>query len=292
MSLLFALLTFAVKEEAPLYIAVCAIYFIFNHKNYKCNLCILFLCVICFVLVTRLMGVYGEGIMSDSRYGDYIYDNGGIFTVIKSVIQNPIYAIYRIFTPEKLIFILQMLLPLGFLPIIIKKPSKLILLIPFILVNLMTSYPYQFDIGFQYTFGSGALLFYLALTNYSELTCNGVKVLLCALLSSVLIFAGGYASAFGYIETYVTDAERREHVETAFSLIPENADVACSTFFVANLSQRDVVYELESTSQNAEFIVVDLRYEENRIYLEKYSALGYSVIFLRDNAVAVLAAPG
>jgi len=289
-ALISAMLTLTVKEEAPLYVAVCALYFIFTRKNYKCNLFLFVLSVIYFTAVTQLMGIFGEGIMSDSRYGDYIYDGGGIFTVVKAVVQNPVYAIYQIFTAEKLIFALQMLAPLCFLPVVIKKPSRLILLIPFILVNLMTSYPYQFDIGFQYAFGSGAIFFYLALSTYSELSHrHNSKALLCALLSSIIIFSGGYMSTFNYLGFYCSDAERRESVNYAFSLIPEDASVICSTFFLPNLSQREFIYELESSSKGAEYVAVDLRYPENESYVEKYLFEGYSLIYYSENAVALLA---
>ena len=266
----FALLTLTVKEDAAVYVALIALYFIFSRKNYKCNLFILFFSVLYFVTVTKLMSVYGEGVMSDSRYGEYIYDDSGLFSVIKSVIQNPIFAIYQIFKEEKFLFILQMLCPLGFLPLLIKKPEKLILFIPLILVNLMTNYPYQHDIGFQYTFGSGAILFYLSVTNYSESGKNRSKILLCGVLSAVIIFSGGYLSKITYVEEYISATQQREVIDEALKLVPEDASVAASTRLVANLSEREVIYELETTKQNAEYIVFDLRNSEEKSNLEKY----------------------
>ncbi len=287
-TVLFALLTLTVKEDAAVYVAVIALYFIFSRKNYKCNLCILLFSVLYFILVTKLMSVYGEGVMSDSRYGEYIYDDGGLFSVIKSVIQNPIYAICQIFKKEKFLFLLQLLCPVGFLPIFIKKPEKLILLIPLILVNLMTNYPYQYDIGFQYTFGSGAILFYLSIVNYSELGESRRKVLLCAALSSVIIFSGGYLSKATYIKDYINMSHQREVIDEAINLVPEDASVAASTFLVANLSEREVIYELETTGQDAEYILVDLRKSEGKSILEKYLNDKYTILFYDGEIICVL----
>ncbi len=284
---LFALLTLTVKEDAAVYVAVIALYFIFNRKNYKCNLFILLFSVLYFVLVTKLMSVYGEGVMSDSRYGEYIYDDGGLFSVIKSVIQNPIFAIYQIFKEEKFLFVLQVLCPLGFLPILIKKPEKLILFIPLILVNLMTNYPYQYDIGFQYTFGSGAILFYLSVANYSDLGKNRRKILLCAVLSSVIIFSGGYLSKITYVEDYISASQQREVIDEALKLVPEDASVAASTRLVANLSEREVIYELETTKQNAEYIVFDLRNSEEKSNFEKYLNDRYTILFYEEEIICV-----
>lgn len=287
-TVLFALLTLAVKEDAAVYVAVIALYFIFTRKNYKCNFWVLLFSVLYFILVTNLMSVFGEGIMSDSRYGDYIYDDGGLFSVVKSVIQNPIFAVYQIFKKEKFLFVLQVLCPLGFLPMFIKKPEKLILLIPFILVNLMTNYPYQYDIGFQYAFGSGAILFYLSIANYSELGTKRRKVLLCAALSSVIIFSGGYLSKVTYIEDYINMSHQREVIDEAVKLVPEDASVAASTFLIANLSDREFIYELETTKQEAEYIVFDLRNSEERSELKKYLNDKYTILFYDEEIICVL----
>ena len=96
-------------------------------------------------------------------------------------------------------------------------------------------------------------------------------------------------STFNYLGFYCSDAERRESVTYAFSLIPEDASVICSTFFLPNLSQREVIYELESSSKGAEYVAVDLRYPENESYVEKYLSEGYSLIYYSENAVALLA---
>ncbi len=284
-AVIFALLTLCVKEDAPVYIAVIAVYFIFNNKNYKCNLCLSAVCVVYFLVVTKLMGVYGEGIMSDSRYGDYIYDGGGLFTLIKSVILNPAFALLQVFKEEKLTFIIEALAPVCFLPLAIKKPSKLILLIPFILVNLMTNYVYQYDVGYQYNFGSGCILFYLAVSGYAGLGKKKDKLLLCSLLCSIIFFSGGYMSKLSYISEYKNTLHERETLDYAVSLIPEDASVAANTFILANLSQRDEIYELETTAQITEYIVVDLRYEDNST--SPYINSSYIPIFMQENIIAI-----
>jgi len=283
----FALLTLSVKEDAAVYAAVMALYFFFARKNHKCNLCILGFSVLYFIVVTKLMSVYGEGIMSNSRYGNYIYDDGGLFTVIKSVLQNPVYAIKQMFMEKKLKFILQMLVPLCFLPLAIKKPAKLILLIPFLLVNLMTDYQYQYHIGFQYTFGSGALLMYLAVSNYAEMGKSRSKLLLCAVLSSVVIFAGGYFSKIDYIDEYKNSYTQREIINEALSLIPSNASVSASTFLIANLSDREVLYELETTRHQTEYVVLDLRYATDEYNVDSYLSENFETVYYAQNVIAV-----
>lgn len=283
---IFAFLTMTVKEDAPVYIAIAAIYFIVANKSRVLNLFILAFSILYFLIVTEYMRLFGEGIMDDMRYGDYIYDDGGLLTVVKSLIQNPAFAIKQIFKVEKIIFILQMMAPLCFLPLFIRKPGKLVLLIPLILINLLSNYPYQADIGFQYNFGSGAFLIYLAITNYAELGKNRSKILLCALLSSLILFTGNSHGKFKYYETYKDYAQTRKIISEALTLVPEDATVAASTFYVPVLSQRDEIYDLGYTNKQAEYIVVDLRVAGPED-VNNYMNDSYEVLCYKETVIAV-----
>jgi len=114
--LIFTVLLLGVKEDAAVYAAVIAIYFLFASKNYKCNLFMLILSVVWFIVVTNHLSKHGDGVMT-YRYGKYIYDgSGSLLTMFKAIAKDPIFVIKECFTKEKLMFILQMLLPLFFLP--------------------------------------------------------------------------------------------------------------------------------------------------------------------------------
>ena len=284
--IIFAVLLLSVKEDAAVYVAVIALYFLFTDKNYKCNISILLLSIVYFITVTNRLAKYGDGVMT-GRYDNYIYDgSGSLITMIFAVVKNPVYVLSQSFTEEKLVFILQMLLPLMFLPFITKNPKRFILIIPFLLINLMTNYQWQYNIGFQYGFGSGALLIYLAAVNYSELKYG--KVLLAALCSSAVIFFGLYYHRTDYFKSYDEATEQREIIDKALSLIPENASVASSTFLLPNLSQRDEIYELERTDKTAEYYVLDLRYQTEEYSIIDYWNDDYEIIYYDDSCICVL----
>lgn len=115
-----------------------------------------------------------EGNMLSSRYANIIGEDGGFLSLVKVLILNPaLYAVESL-TADKLSYALNMLLPLAFLPLITRKPSRWLLLGPFYVLNLVTDYQYQYDIGFQYSFGSGALLIYLAVLNLADLSSDAL----------------------------------------------------------------------------------------------------------------------
>ncbi|MBR1393266.1 MAG: DUF2079 domain-containing protein [Ruminococcus sp.] len=283
--LVFLLLLLTVKEDAAVYAAVISLYFLFTDKNYKCNLSMLSISVIYFLTVTYFLARFGDGVMT-GRYDNYIYDgSGSLITVILAVIKDPVYVISQCFTRAKLIFILQMLLPLGFLPFITREPRRLILAIPFLLINLMTDYQYQFNISFQYCFGSGAMLIYMSAVNFSEL--RRPKLLLNALCCSLIIAFGLYWHRLDYFDAYRDATEQRESVSRALALIPDDASVAASTFFVAELSQRAELYELERTSHQTEYYVLDLRYDNDAYSVYDFFTDEFETVFFEREAVGV-----
>ncbi len=285
-SAISAVLLLSVKEDAAVYAAVIALYFAVCKKRWKCCLVIFAVAVAYFLAVTHFLASSGMGVMT-WRYKNYMYDDSGsLLTIFKSVAVNPVFTIAQCFTTEKLLFILQMLLPLGFLPVCLKHPRELILLIPFVLVNLMTNYGYQYNIGYQYAFGSGSILVYLAIVNSKNFRVRG-KMWLVAACSAVIIFVGTFSHHMDTITNYPNNSQRRADIDYALSLVPENASVAASTFFLPNLSQRDEIYELETTKQTAEYYVLDLRFGSDEYSVSDYQTPEYEQVYLKDGMVAV-----
>ena len=122
------------------------------------------------------------------------------------------------------------LLPLMFMPFMTKKLTRSILVIPFLLINLMTSYHNQYDIVFQYGFGSVVLLIYLSVINYAEL--ERPKLLICALCCSVIVFFGLYYHRLDYREKYEKNACEHEVIDAALEVIPKDASVVSSIFLL------------------------------------------------------------
>ena len=291
LSLIFAILIMLVKEDAPMYVAVISLYLIIVNKNRVVSILTLVFSIVWFIAITKLMSIYGEGVMTDSRFSIYIHDGGGVLSFVKSVIQNPIFAIQQIVTPEKLLFVLQLFVPLCFFPVLIKKPARLILFIPLLLVNLLTNYHYQHEIGYQYVFGPGALIFYLAVINYADLGPRRSKALLCAVLCSLVIFCGGHLKQQNYAITYRITEDQRQTVQQAITVIPDDASVIASTYFVPLLSQRDEIYELETTKQTAQYYVLDLRGHGYPEVQERLLSGDYACLVYEEGVIAIFLDP-
>ena len=173
----FALLVLAVKEDAALYVAFISLYVFFGQKKYIRGASMFVMTVAYFFFAISMIAHFqedmlfgAEGNMLSSRYANIIGEDAGFLSLVKVLILNPALYAVESFTADKLVYALNMLLPIAFLPLITRKPSRWLLLGPFYVLNLVTDYRYQYDIGFQYSFGSGALLVYLAVINLADLS--------------------------------------------------------------------------------------------------------------------------
>ncbi len=256
-----AVLTLMVKEDAPVYVAVIALYLLVktavryrkeDKREFFVGGGLLVLSIMWFLAATGYLANSGDGVMT-YRYSNFMFDGtDSLFTVIKAVIMSPMKALFECVDQEKLTFIGYTLLPLLGFPLLTRRYERYLLLIPYILINLMSDYQYQHDIFFQYTFGANAFLIYLTAVNLADLKLD--KVRFAALALAVLVSGGCFiktvvpkAKAYpGYTKTY---AAYYESIRSTLDTIPDSASVASTTFYTTYLSSRDILYDIRYCSK-------------------------------------------
>lgn len=257
---IFTFLTLCVKEDAAVYIAFFAIYLFFARNDKKHAVILFAVSVLWFCAESYLMNKYGLGVMN-YRYGNYFTGEGSMVNVAVNVIKNPSLVLKNIFTDKKIEFILCMLIPIGFLPFCTgKKLWRLILVCPFLLVNVMTDYIYQYSIYFQYVFGSLAFLIYGSLITVSDFDDRQKRLIPTVCLSMTLImFLSTVSSRIDITDTYNANRETYDMIDGALNTIPDDASVRCSTFYLSHIADRNEIYPIDSQN-DTDYIVIDLRY--------------------------------
>ncbi len=269
-----AILTLCVKEDAAVYVAVIGLWVSLStllkagkKDRYRLisGAVLLVVALGWFLAVTSYLANHGDGVMT-YRYKNFMYDgSGSLTTVIKAVVMNPMKAFYECLDKEKLPFIALTLLPLLGLPLITRRYERYLLLIPYLLVNLMTDYKYQYDVFFQYVYGPMAFLFYLTLVNLADLKLKQLHfpVLCAAVLAAAISFGTTvYPKAIPYPKLAIRYSERNTQIRQTLDTIPANASVAANTFYTTYLSQREVLYDLSYCSAEhfleSEYVVIRL----------------------------------
>ena len=279
-----------VKEDAPIYVSFLGLYFFISKKNIKDGILIFLVSIIYFTITTYLLSQYGYWIVQNTsgRYSNYFYDgSNSLITIIKSILLNPIFIIKECFTKEKLIYLIKMLMPISFMPLFIKNKANIILLFPLILFNLMSMYGYQYNIDFQYSFGTTSFLFYLLILNYKDIKNKNKNIILYfAIIFSIIFFFSINYKRIETIKAYNLSKENINTIDSYINKIPEDSSVTATTFLIPKLYKFKELFELETTSNFTDYVVLSKSNMYDKEYLNKYS--DYSIYYKVDNIILIL----
>lgn len=292
LTVLSALLTLAVKEDAAVYVAVVGLWRLLTGavadtaKRRRCladGAALLGGALACFFLVTGYLDRQGQGVMT-YRYENFIYDDSeSLLTVVKAVLMNPMKAVSESLEWEKLPFLAMTLGPLLGLPLLTRRYTRYVLLIPYILVNLMSDYQYQHNIFFQYTFGSTAFLMYLTVVNLADLRGDLRRVLVLAAVCCLSAVCFG-KMVVPEAAPYPTQAARyHDHYQRLWQTleqVPEQAGAAATTFYTTPLSGRRELYDIRYGTAahllQAEYVVMNPTAEKDfQAYASRAGGDGY-----------------
>lgn len=270
-----SLLLLMVKEDAAVYLAVAALWYLLQgllhpgtDRKYRVitGCAMLAGAIAWFVAATSYLSAVGDGVMT-YRYGNLMTDpDGSLLSVVGAAIMCPVKVLFECADKEKWGYLVLTMLPLVGLPLMTRRYERLLLLIPYLLINLISDYKYQHNIMFQYNFGSAAFLLYLMLINLSDWKLRWKQS--AALLCAVLLCMGSFVSEIvpsmvSRINWCQTHASRNDDLRTCLDTIPDDASVIATGYLTPYFYKHDVLYDLNYTSAEhvlaADYVVIDLR---------------------------------
>lgn len=271
---LSAILVLCVKEDAGLYLICIGIYALLNKNYSRLNSALLLITGISgFIGVTSFINAFGEGIKTD-RYSMFLLnDQNGLTDVIFNVIKNPAYMLSCLLSEEKLQFLLYVVLPLGFGCFKTRRFCDYVLFLPLLLVNLATDYKYQYDIHFQYVFGTATIMVFLFARNLRYFKqkkkflvfCLGASVIMC-LTANI----GRYTVNF---TDQRKNAEANNATDKVLAELPNDASIASTTYLIPHLYDNKEVYMLPYDGKDTDFVVLDNRPGKYKEFDEKIAEL-------------------
>ncbi len=304
---LFTLLALMVKEDVFIYVVVYALFLIISKKKYMLGSVMCAGALAYFTVAYTILTKNGLGIMDDSRFGNLIFGDGGLLGVVKTLFTNPGYTVSQLFVDgnnglTKIMYIIQMLGCLAFLPFITKKISRYILIAP-ILINLLSTYRYQCDIGFQYHFGITAFLFYVTILNLADLRPNLKRYLgIIAVTVSIFMYLAVFVpNVYGRYTAWQKDGEAYRNLDRVLEeQIPDDVSVACNTFLLPHLCNREEIYEtyyhLDENGEvktDVDYVVYFRRGTMSQIEIKsmvKFKQAGYKEVY-RDDLIFIYVSP-
>lgn len=260
-TIVFCALTLTVKEDAAIYIMAIALYIILSQKKYLLGGGILAGAVVYFVFAASMVATFGDGVMT-SRLENYMAaGESGFGAVIKTCFGNIGYLLSQVFTAEKLMFVVWMLLPVGFAPFFSRNKSLLVLLIPMAVVNLMSNWQYQYNVSYQYTYGSAALIVFMLIVTVAAKNVKAKNSLLLFSLSMCIVMS--FSLFVPRVVYYAGCNERSADTTSGYneliSQIPEDAEITANGFFIPHMYYFKNLYQYPNyyaESKQTEYLLV------------------------------------
>lgn len=268
----FAALTLSVKEDAALYVFAAALFIILTREKKLRGVILLIAAGGYFVFASKMITVFGGEPMV-SRFANYCLDGGeGMLSVIKTCVFDIGYLILKVFTQDKLVFVMWTCVPLlfGFLS---GRAGNCVLLMPAVVINLMSDWIYQYNVDFQYTYGSCAMMIAAVMLAWSERSADedGMpggkgdhrRPLISLMLCVVFTFSLMFGKASRYSVEYFLHRESYAEAQKVVDMIPRGAAVSAGDFVVPHLYYIDDLQSFPAIYgrlKKTEYILVDMRH--------------------------------
>ena len=195
--------------------------------------------------MNRLAITGSADMMMDQRFSNLVFgENTGISGMVLNILKNPSYFFSLLFSEKSLVFFLQMMIPLLFLPFMTTKIHRYFLMLPFVIMNLVigSGYRYASEMDYHYTFGTASLLIFLALINCADLKENSRRTVLAAAAAAALITAVPVLSSNAvHCENYLKEREHYQNIEVCLNSVSEDACFIADINYLTHVADRKEV---------------------------------------------------
>lgn len=195
--------------------------------------------------------------------------------VVKTLVTNPLFAADVIVQREKVIYVLQILTPLLFLPL--TRPIGILLVVPGLVFTLLsTGYAPLYEPSFQYTtywtafvfIGLVAALAHVARERsgpeprgarrlYALVAGTAAATLSCTALDGAILHRDGVLSGFSRVDLRMTNESRQKHQDLAALVlqIPADARVVASEHLLPHVASRADAYRMAQQEYDADWLL-------------------------------------
>lgn len=281
LAVIFAILSLSVREDVSFGLMVFGVFLMITNRRSRAGLWLAAAGLIYFVgmkLVIMPLQRGGQQAFIHQYAGLVGEGSKGFSGVMKTVLGNPVFTLGVILEKEKLIYLLQIFLPLAFFPL--RRPIGLLCCVPgFLFTLLSTGYRPLYQISFQYTAHWTAYLFVALIVNLAWLGQQAsrrglwgsawrrswigaitVGMLVTSYQFGALIQNNATRGGFGiyHFGTTAEDWQRRRNVNELLAMVPRDAKIVSSENIVPQVSNRKYAYTLRLGIADADYLMFSI----------------------------------
>lgn len=262
---IFLALAAFTKEEVALTCAAIGLYVWFGKRRPGLGAAVVLASLGYFITVTQvIMPALGGG-AKVFRFDDMIAPGSdGFVGVLLTLFTNPFYSFaYALLDPAKVIFLVQLLLPLLFLPLL--APQGWIVAVPSLATSLLSSYPPQYSVSTHYAAIIIPPLFFLGVLGLARLHRHRLPLRAFAAALLVAGLASNYQYGWLFSRQFAGIPRPDEHdlrLAGVVAEVPPDASVSTLSDIVPHLSNRDEIF-LFPVVAGADYILFDSAVDGN-----------------------------
>jgi uncharacterized membrane protein len=277
-SVIFAILSLSVREDVSFGLMIIGAFLVLTNRRAHAGVWLAAAGILYFIgmkLVIMPLQRGGQQAFIHQYAGLVGEGTHGFSGVMKTVLANPVFTLGVVLDKDKLIYLLEIFLPLAFFPL--RRPIGLLCCVPgFLFTLLSTGYRPLYQISFQYTAHWTSYLFIALVANLAWLgraaTRRGLvgaawkrswiaAITLGMLVTSYqfggLIQHNATRGGFGvyHFGTTPEDLERRHTLRALLAMVPAKAKIVASENVVPQLSNRAFAYTLRLGIADADYLL-------------------------------------
>jgi uncharacterized membrane protein len=281
LTVIFALLTLSVREDVSLGLCIFGLFLILTNRQVRAGFWLAAAGVLYFVAMKLVIMPLQRGGQEAfiHQYAGLVPDGShGFGGVMKTVLGNPAFTLGIVLERDKLVYLLEIFLPLAFFPL--RRPIGLLCCVPgFLFTLLSTGYRPLYQISFQYTAHWTSYLFIAIIANLAwvgrEARRRGpagaawrrawimaisLGVLVTSYQLGAVIQQNATRGGFGtyHFGTTSEDVERRRTLYELLAMGPPKAKVVSSENIVPQISNRAFSYTLRMGVHDADYLLFSI----------------------------------
>lgn len=278
LAVIFAILSLSVREDVSFGLMILGGFLMLTNRRARAGLMLAGAGALYFVamkLVIMPLQRGGQQAFIHQYAGLVGEGTRGFSGVMKTVLGNPVFTLGVLLDKDKLIYILEIFLPLAFFPL--RRPIGLLCCVPgFLFTLLSTGYRPLYQISFQYTAHWTSYLFIALIANLAWLgqvarrrgvvgaawrrgwiAALAVAMLVTSYQLGGLLQHNATRGGFGvyHFGTTAEDLERRRTLHELLAMVPKNAKIVSSENIVPQVSNRAFAYTLRMGVADADYLL-------------------------------------
>jgi uncharacterized membrane protein/alpha-beta hydrolase superfamily lysophospholipase len=243
------------KEEVWIVVAFLGLFTAFSEKKKIVGYTIFITSFMIFVTIFFYLipHIRGSNHFALSYYADFGTTPVGI---LKTMILSPQKTLSVLFTSSRILYIIELLLPLGFLPSF--TPVYLIFLLPDLFINLLSNSEQFHQIYYQYTSVITPFLFIAAIYSFQKLQKKLPSLTVYLLFTSFLsayLFGSLPGSIYPSVAMFNNPQPYVTIIDNFLRDIPDHYSIAATNNIGSHLSHREKIFTVPVGIDQADIVI-------------------------------------